>query len=471
MQDILDRQRLAWLAAGEPSLAIRRDRLARLLSMIRDHQEAWCAAASADYGGARSAEATMISDLLICVQAIKNDRAHVADWMRPQRRRPNFPFGLLGATARVVRSSKGVVGIVAPWNFPISLAIVPASAALAAGNRAMLKPSELTPQTSALLGELVPRYFADDELAVVTGGPEVAADFCRLEFDHLLFTGSTSVGRAVMRSAAEHLVPVTLELGGKSPVIVGRSANLDKAAKRIAFGKMLNAGQACVAPDYVLVHHEVHDALAAAIMSAHDAMYPDHTSNDLTGVITDRHYARLDALVEDAEQKGARLIRSAVETRVPRNDRRRALQILTDTSPSMTVMQEEIFGPILPIQRFATVEEAIDIVNKGEKPLALYYFGQDPAEEALVLSRTSSGGVAVNDVVNHYVHDDLPFGGIGASGMGAYHGRAGFETFTYPRAIYRQSPIDVFALMGAVPPTGPRLKKTLGRMIGSANKN
>lgn len=465
MQEILSQQRAAWLADGSADLATRRGRLDRLLAMIRDHQEAWCAAVAADYGGARSAEATMLSDLLICVQAIKHDRSHLAIWMRPERRRPNFPFGLLGARARVVRTSKGVVGIVAPWNFPISLAIVPASAALAAGNRAMLKPSELTPRTSALLAELVPAYFSNSELAVVTGGADIAAEFCALGFDHLLFTGSTAVGRTVMRSAADQLVPVTLELGGKSPVIVGKSADLARAARRIAFGKMLNAGQACVAPDYILVHEEVHDALVARLGAGHDAMYPDPSSQDLTGVIGDRHYARLDALVEDAIAKGAVLNGRA--SGPPRNDRRRALQVLTEVSPSMTVMQEEIFGPILPVLRFTTIEQAIATVNGGEKPLALYYFGKDRAEEAAVLAATSSGGVTVNDVVNHYVQDDLPFGGVGASGMGAYHGRAGFETFTYPRSIYRQSPIDVFGMMGAVPPTGPKLKRILRLMIGA----
>jgi coniferyl-aldehyde dehydrogenase len=436
--------------------------------LIQENQEDWCAAVAADYGGARSAEATMLSDLLICAQAIKHDRKHVADWMKPKRRRPNFPFGLLGAHAQVVPSSKGVVGIVAPWNFPISLAIVPASAALAAGNRVLIKPSELTPQTSVLLATLIPIYFDETELAVVTGGADVAAKFCTLNFDHLLFTGSTEVGRSVMRSAADHLVPITLELGGKSPTIVGASADIEKAASRIAFGKMLNAGQACVAPDYVLAHESIHDALIARIMAAHETMYPNLGSDDLTGIISDQHSARLDMLVRDAERDGAAVVASATWPTVSSNTRKRGLQIVKNVKPSMALMQEEIFGPVLPVQRFATIDEAIAIINRGEKPLALYYFGKDRAEEAAIIARTSSGGVTVNDVVNHYIHDDLPFGGIGSSGMGAYHGRSGFETFTYPRAVYRQTRVEVYAMMGAIPPTGPKLRGALASMIGKA---
>lgn len=465
MLEILGKQRAAALAAGVPSVQTRTDRISRCIDLLVQHDNALCDAMAADFGW-RSKDASRLGDIAASIGALKHARSHVARWMRPQTRRPEFPLGLLGARAQVKFQPKGVIGLISPWNFPVQLTFGPLACILAAGNRAMIKPSEFTPQTSALMQSLISNAFAEDELAVITGGPEIGAAFAGLPFDHLLFTGATSVGRHVMRAAAEHLTPVTLELGGKSPVLIGRSANLEQAAMRIMAGKTLNAGQICLAPDYVLAPAAQEDALVAALRAATAKLFPTMKDNpDYTSVINQRHYDRLNALIADAEEKGARIERlnPAGEDFTQQEHRRMAPVLILNPREDMKVMQDEIFGPILPIKSYSTINEAIDYVNAHPRPLGLYYFGSDSAEEAQILEATTSGGVTINDVVFHVAQEDLPFGGIGPSGMGAYHGHDGFIEFSHKKAIYRQIGADLLAVTR--PPYGAQFRKLIAGRI------
>lgn len=465
MSAMLHRQRAAFVAARPEPLAVRRDRLERCVALLKEHGEALAAAMSADFGH-RSREQSLLADIMPSLSAVRHALKHLKRWARPERRPVMFPLGLLGARAQVRYEPKGVVGIVAPWNFPVGLTMAPLAQALAAGNRAMLKPSEFTERTSALMAEIFPRHFAPEEVAVITGGPDVGQAFCGLAFDHLLFTGATSIGRHVLRAAADNLVPVTLELGGKSPVIVGRSANMAKAAERIALGKMLNAGQICLAPDYLLVPEDMESLAVDAIVAGVSAMYPTLLNNgDYTSVINRRHRDRLVDLVADAVAQGAcaTVVNPGGEDFAGTNGNKLPLTILTNVHDGMKVMQDEIFGPVLPILTYRDIDRAIDFVNARDRPLGLYYFGEDGAERERVLARTLSGGVTVNDVIFHVSMEDLPFGGVGPSGMGAYHGIEGFRTFSHARAVYRQSPFDIARLAGLRPPYG----KATARMLAS----
>jgi coniferyl-aldehyde dehydrogenase len=465
MQEILARQRSAALADGVPSAQIRIDRLQRCIDLLVQHDNALCDAMAADFGW-RSKDASRLGDIAASIGALKHARSQLTRWMRPQTRRAEFPLGLLGARAQVKFQPKGVVGLISPWNFPVQLTFGPLAGVLAAGNRALIKPSEFTPQTSALMQSLIAAAFAEEEMAVVTGGPEIGAAFAGLPFDHLLFTGATSVGRHVMRAAAEHLTPVTLELGGKSPVLIGRSANLELAALRIMAGKTLNAGQICLAPDYVLAPQGSEANLVAALRGATAKLFPTMKDNpDYTSVINQRHYERLNALVTDAEAKGAKIERlnPAGEDFSQQEHRRMEPILVLNPSEDMKVMQDEIFGPILPIKTYASIGEAIGYINAHPRPLGLYYFGSDAAEEAQILDTTTSGGVTINDVVFHVAQEDLPFGGVGPSGMGAYHGHDGFMEFSHKKAVYRQIGADLLAVTR--PPYGAQFRKLISGRI------
>lgn len=467
MQATLQAQRKAFTAAQPEPMAARRDRLDRAIALLVDHGEDLAKAVSADFGH-RSREQTYLADIVAPLGALKHARKHLERWARNEKRKPPFPLGLLGAKAEVVYQPKGVVGIMSPWNFPVGLIMTPLASILAAGNRAMIKPSEYTETLSELFAEIVPKYFAKEEIAVFTGGPETGIAFSKLPFDHLLFTGATSIGRHVMQAAAANLVPVTLELGGKSPAIVGRSADLKQAGDRIALGKMLNAGQICLAPDYLLVPDDKEKDVIEAVRTAVSNQYPTLLKNDdYTSIVNQRNRDRLQHYLADAREKGAELIEvnPGNEDFSSSNVPKMPLTIIRHATDDMKVMQEEIFGPILPVVTYDHIRTAIDYVNDHDRPLGLYYFGSDKAEEAAVLSQTVSGGATVNDVLFHGALDDLPFGGIGASGMGNYHGIDGFRTFSHARGIYRQTSIDVASLGGLKPPYGTKTEKAIAREL------
>lgn len=467
MEALLKRQREAFTAARPEGLDVRRDRVRRAIALLKDNGEALCKAMSADFGN-RSAHQSMITDIAGTVNFGKYCLKHLDKWAKPEKRHVQFPLGLLGAKAELRYEPKGVVGILSPWNFPVNLSFGPLMQVLAAGNRAMIKPSEFTERTSELSAELCAKYFDEAEVAFVTGGPEVAHAFSSLPFDHLVFTGSTATGRKVMEAAARNLCPVTLELGGKSPVVLGRSANLEQAGERIAMGKMMNAGQICLAPDYMVVPEDQEDAAIAAVELGAHKMYPALLDNeDYASVVTDRHFDRLQGMVEDARGKGAEVIEvnPGKEDFSNTNARKMPLTILRGVTDDMQAMQEEIFGPVLPVKTYKDVGEAIDYVNGRDRPLGLYYFGHDAGEREQVLTRTISGGVTVNDVIFHVSMEDLPFGGVGPSGIGSYHGVEGFREFSHARSVYTQPKIDVAKLGGFKPPYGPATEKAVRAMM------
>lgn len=454
MNRILKLQRDSFTAAMPEALSIRKDRLKRAVALLRGNADRLCDAMSEDFGH-RSREQSMATDIDGSIGPLNQALKNLERWARPERRDVPFPLGLLGAKAWIEYQPKGVVGVIAPWNFPLNLIFSPLAEVLAAGNRAMIKTSEYTPATAAVLQELIGRDFAAEELAVVTGGVEVGQRFAGLPFDHLVFTGGTGIGRHILRAAAENLVPVTLELGGKSPVIVGKGADLARTTERVALGKMMNAGQICLAPDYMLVRDEDEAAVVDGLKTAASAMYPTLLSNpDYTSLVSDRHLTRLNEWLDDARDKGARVetVNPAAEDFSAGNGRKMPLHIVRDVTDDMVLMQEEIFGPVLPIRRYDGIEDAITQVNRRDRPLALYHFGSDAAERRRVLDRTISGGVTLDDVIFHVAMESLPFGGVGPSGMGAYHGEFGFKTFSHARAVYQQARVDVAKLAGMKPP-------------------
>ena len=429
----------AHLAEGPASLELRRDRLDRAIALLLDNREEIVAAVSADFGN-RSREQTLLSDIAGSVASLKHCREHLAEWMQAESHPAPFP----GCEARVDYQPLGVVGVISPWNFPIVLAFGPLASIFAAGNRAMLKPSELTPRTSVLIAELIARYFDENELSTVLGSAEVGALFSAQPFDHLIFTGGTAVGRHIMRAAADNLVPVTLELGGKSPVLVSRSADLATVVQRVMTVKTFNAGQICLAPDYVLLPEESLGEFVAEAVRFVSGMYPTLRNNpDYTSMINPRNFDRLQGYLADARAKGARLveINPAQEDLSDRETRKIAPTLVLDVTDEMQLLREEIFGPLLPIKTYRDFSTAIDYVNAQPRPLAAYYFGEDAGERRQVLERTASGALVVNDVMSHVLFEELPFGGVGHSGMGAYHGVYGFRTFSHAKAVVVQSPI------------------------------
>jgi acyl-CoA reductase-like NAD-dependent aldehyde dehydrogenase len=459
---ILARMKAAQRAAGTPSANERVAALDRLEKALLARKDALADAISRDFGH-RSKHETLAAEVFVVVSEIRHARAHLREWMRSQPRDVGLAF--LPATAEVVLQPLGVVGIISPWNYPVQLALAPLVGALAAGNRAILKPSELVPETAAALAALVAEAFAPDRVTVVTGGADVGEAFTRLPFDHLVFTGSTRVGKVVMRAAAENLVPVTLELGGKSPTLVGKGISARAAAEKVMAGKCFNAGQTCVAPDYALVPREELTAFVAECEAAVGRMYPTLASNpDYTSIVNDRHYGRLRGYLDEARDRGAKVveINPARETLDPAK-RKLAPTLVVDPPEDLAVMQEEIFGPILPIKTYATLDEAIGFVNDRPRPLALYYLGYDEDETSRVVSRTVAGGMCINETMIHVGVDDLPFGGVGPSGMGHYHGQEGFETFSKKKSVFRQSRLSGSALLR--PPFGRAIELLLKLLI------
>jgi coniferyl-aldehyde dehydrogenase len=463
MRALLDAQRSAFLREGPPPLARRRDDLDKLGTAIRTRRDQLGDAINVDFGH-RSHQETSYMDLAPVVEGIRYLRRNLERWAQPEVRQVALHF--TPGSNRVVYQPLGVIGIVSPWNYPVALAMMPLATAVAAGNRAMIKPSEMTPATSAVIGSMLGEIFPSDQIAVVLGDAGVGAAFSSLPFDHMLFTGSTSVGRAVMRAASDNLVPVTLELGGKSPAIVDRGSSLTRAAHRIAWGKLGNAGQTCVAPDYVLVADEEVEPFITAFASAVETLYPNIASNpDYATIINERHHARLVGLLDDARAKGARIreIGTVSPGQARLHPRTFLPTILTGVTDEMTVMCDEIFGPILPVLPYRSIDDAIAYINARPRPLALYFFGPTGSARRQVLARTTSGGVCINDTLLHYAQDDIPFGGVGASGMGAYHGQEGFKRMSHAKGIFEQARFNGIDLIR--PPFGAWFNRVVGYFL------
>lgn len=452
LRSLFAAQRAAFAAEPYPEPHVRRDRLDRLEGAVLDHRHQIETAVAADFGG-RPVQVTRLVDVMQTVLAIRDARRHLGRWM--QARRLPTALHFLPARNRLMRQPLGVIGIVAPWNYPLNLAIAPAAAALAAGNRVMIKPSELTPRLAELMARMVADSFDADEMTVVTGDAETGRAFVALPFDHLLFTGSTKVGRMVAEAAARNLTPVTLELGGKSPAIIDPSADLAVAAPRIVHGKLFNAGQTCIAPDYLLVPEGRCGAVIEALKAAFAAQFPAGAGfTDATGIVSDGHFARLQALLADASAKGARLVPLVDLPERPNAAPARFVPptLVLDANDTMRVMQEEIFGPILPILTYTSLDAALARINAGDRPLALYWFGTDAGRRDQVLRHTVSGGVTINDTMLHFAQEAAPFGGVGPSGQGAYHGEWGFRTFSHEKTIHIQPRLSGMRLL--YPPYG-----------------
>lgn len=438
-------QRAAFAAAPFPEAAQRRAKLKALKHQISRYQDLLAQAMSQDFGHRAESESKMV-DLLGVILEANHAIRHLGRWMKPSRRSTELLF--LSNSLRVTYQPKGVVGVIVPWNFPVYMALGPAIAALAAGNRVMIKMSEITPATNAMLARLLGEVFAEDEVAVV--GEELVDPgvFTALPFNHIVFTGSPAVGRIVMRTAADHLTPVTLELGGKSPALVTRDYPLADAAKRIAHGKATNCGQICVSPDYALVPREAVDDFVAAVKTSFVGWYGSRVpaGQDYTSVVNERHHARLLALLDDARAKGA-TVTPCADYDAARDGPRMPLHIVTGCTPAMRLMQEELFGPILPVLPYDQLDEAIDFINAGERPLAMYCFSHNAADREALLRRTHSGGVTINDWGWHVFNHDAPFGGVGNSGMGSYHGVEGFRELSHAKTVFKRHrffPIDLF---------------------------
>ncbi len=437
LKSILKAMQQRHIAAGPADAALRQDRLQRAARLLREHRDELVQAMNADFGQ-RSVYQSLAADIATTLNMLSYSAAHVQEWMQTETLAEPAP----GVIARIERQPLGVVGIISPWNFPINLAFGPLAGVLAAGNAALLKPSELTPRTSELLAELIARYFDPMELGVVLGDAAIGAAFSGLPFDHLVFTGSTTVGRHVMRAAAENLVPVTLELGGKSPVFVSQDADIAVAVARTLTVKTFNAGQICLAPDYMMIPAARQIELVSAAHEFMSAAFPSIQSNpDYTSIITPRHYERLLGLLDDAQQRGARVI-SLAPLGEPDYDpvsRKIAPHLVLNVTDEMKIMQEEIFGPLLPVMVCNTDEEAMAYINAHPRPLAAYYFGNTPQAQQQFAARTTSGALVINDIMSHVSIETLPFGGVGASGIGAYHGIHGFMRFTHNKAVVVQS--------------------------------
>nr|WP_238264384.1 coniferyl aldehyde dehydrogenase [Cupriavidus pauculus] len=443
-----------------PAWDVRADRLRRLKALVRDNHDAIAAAISADFTN-RPRQETALLEVFPSLSGIDDALRHGKRWMRTRRVATGLWFK--PGKSRLIPQPLGVVGIVVPWNYPLYLTIGPLTGALAAGNRAMVKLSEYTPRFSELFARLVQGTFAPDEVAVINGDAEVAATFSALPFDHLLFTGSTSVGHHVMKAAAANLTPVTLELGGKSPAIVGPGADFDRAVERILVGKLLNAGQTCIAPDYVLVPAGQQDRFVDAARRVAARLYPDIARNaDYTSIISPRHFDRLVSMVDAAEAAGATVV-PLTDASPDAAARRLPPVLLTGAPDDVRAMQEEIFGPVLPVVAYRDIDDAIGFVNARPRPLALYVFDRGSDVVDHVMRQTVAGGVTVNDTLFHIAQDGLPFGGVGPSGMGDYHGEAGFETFSKLKPVFYQSRLNGAGLLKA--PYGKRFESMLRMLL------
>jgi len=450
MENILEVQKKAFLKEGRPSLEKRTDLLKRCVALIETHQEKIVKALNQDFQN-RSVDEIKISEIDQTIRNILFTIKKLNKWMQPQRRFSSLGTDLLGAKSLVQPSPLGTVGIIAPWNFPVGLIFYPLASIFAAGNRAMVKPSEITPATANIIKEGVKKYFDISELAVITGGPSVGEQFSGLKLDHLLFIGSNRVAKKVAAQAAKNLVPTTLELGGKSPTIIGTNANMALAAERILFSKTLNAGQICLSPDYIFVKKDEEKNLISELQKAYSKFFPEPNSHNQTSMVNKHHLKRMNSYLLDATKKGA-----TVESLGKNDDLDKNMistKIVTEVNDGMDVMKHEIFGPVLPIMTYDSISDVVDYINKNDNPLGLYYFGRSQSEQNFVINNTRSGGVTVNDTMFHILQSRLPFGGVGQSGHGCFHGYEGFLNFSHLKSIYHQTSID-FILAMIRPPRG-----------------
>ena len=450
MENILEVQKKAFLKEGPPSLEKRTDLLKRCVALIETHQDKIIKALNQDFQN-RSVDEIKISEIDQTVRNILFTIKKLNKWMQPQRRFSSLGTDLLGAKSFLQPSPLGTVGIIAPWNFPVGLIFYPLASIFAAGNRAMVKPSEITPATANIIKEGVEKYFDISELAVITGGPSVGEQFSGLKLDHLLFIGSNRVAKKVAAQAAKNLVPTTLELGGKSPTIIGTNANMALAAERILFSKTLNAGQICLSPDYIFVKKDEKRNLISELQKAYSKFFPEPNSHNQTSMVNKHHLKRMNSYLLDATKKGATVKSLGKNDDLDKN--MISTKIVTEVNDGMDVMKHEIFGPVLPIMTYDSISDVVDYINKNDNPLGLYYFGRSQSEQNFVINNTRSGGVTVNDTMFHILQSRLPFGGVGQSGHGCFHGYEGFLNFSHLKSIYHQTSID-FILAMIRPPRG-----------------
>ncbi len=450
MENILEVQKKAFLKEGPPSLEKRTDLLKRCVALIETHEDKIIKALNQDFQN-RSVDEIKISEIDQTIRNILFTIKKLNKWMQPQRRFSSLGTDLLGAKSFLQPSPLGTVGIIAPWNFPVGLIFYPLASIFAAGNRAMVKPSEITPATANIIKEGVEKYFDISELAVITGGPSVGEQFSGLKLDHLLFIGSNRVAKKVAAQAAKNLVPTTLELGGKSPTIIGTNANMALAAERILFSKTLNAGQICLSPDYIFVKKDQERNLISELQKAYSKFFPEPNSHNQTSMVNKHHLKRMNSYLLDATKKGATVKSLGKNDDLDKN--MISTKIVTEVNDGMDVMKHEIFGPVLPIMTYDSISDVVDYINKNDNPLGLYYFGRSQSEQNFVINNTRSGGVTVNDTMFHILQSRLPFGGVGQSGHGCFHGYEGFLNFSHLKSIYHQTSID-FILAMIRPPRG-----------------
>ena len=459
MKRVLELQKQLNITEGAPSAALRADRLDRCMAMVSAYKKEIVESMQDDFGN-RDPIMSATTEVDSVIGPMVHAKKNLKKWMKSEKRKASIAgtgplLSLTGAKAVINYQPKGVVGVISPWNFPVNLALAPLAGIIAAGNRVMLKPSELTPSSSDLMKKMINEYFDESEIAVFTGDPAVGAAFSALAFDHMLFTGGTEIAKHVMRAAADNLVPLTLELGGKSPVVVGQSSKMQDVAQRVMQGKTMNAGQICLAPDYALVPEGRVNEFVDAAVSVTSEMFPEMKDNDdYTSIINQKHYDRIQGYLTDAKEKGAEVveINPGNEDFSQQPHHKIPPTIVLNPTEDMQIMQEEIFGPVLPVKTYSNVSESVDYINSKDRPLGLYYFGKDKKEQDFVLNNTTSGGVTVNDVISHIQMEDLPFGGVGPSGMGSYHGHDGFKEFSHAKATYTQSKFNLMKIAGLVPP-------------------
>lgn len=460
MHRIFDVQRDAQIQAPFPSIELRKDRINRLIDTLVRHEDPLIEAVMADFEN-RSPMLTRVTDIMPTLDNLKYVRKNIKKWMKHEKRKSKFPLGLLGGKSKVEHIPMGVVGNISPWNFPIQLALSPIADIFGAGNRVMLKPSELSSHTSEVMANMIASNFDESELAVVLGGPELSSEFSKLKFDHLLFTGSTSIAKFVAQEASKNLVPMTLELGGKNPVIISTTAEIKLAAEKIMWAKAMNGGQICLCPDTIYIPGNLTEEFISACKAALKKMYP-HAEKDseYTHIITQRHADRLNDMLNEAKQSGARVI-PLVDS--PTSGRRVLPSLILNADDKCKISQEEVFGPLLTIKNYASLPSVITEINQNPRPLALYYFGKDKQEIEKLTYETTSGGMVVNEMLAHIMQEDLPFGGVGDSGTGSYHGNDGFKNFSHAKAVFTQSNFDLFSILR--PPYGTKFSNAIKKQI------